>query len=257
MSNERENRAEDARVAETYRTVAQERAPERLNKRVLRMAARQGRTPYSRARAWMRPAAWAATIALSLAIVLELTRLPPVEPELADIATPRQEPQETTGGVDEPRTPAAEQPDPVSMDTFAPKDMTVLREAEDRARAQAGPDQLPSTPRADAGAASTENIPARKVSVEQDRHERFADQQDAEAPAADKRVAAAASLAAATDRKALESQPACPAKLRESAKSWFACIEQLRDSGQEELADREYDQFQRIFPDFVDSSADK
>lgn len=257
MSNEREDRVEDARVAETYRTLAQERAPDRLNKRVLRMAARQGRTPYSRARAWMRPAAWAATIALSLAIVLELTRLPPGEPELLDIATPRQEPQKTTGGVFEPRTPAAERPDPVSMDTFAPKDMSVLREAENRARAQAGPDQLPSTPRADAGAASTDDIAARKVSVEQDRPERFSDRQDANEPAADKRVSAAASMAVAPDRKALESQLGCPAKLRESAISWFACIEQLRASGQEEVAEREYDEFRKIFPDFVESSADK
>jgi hypothetical protein len=258
MSNEREDRVEDARVAESYRTLAQERAPDHLSKKVLRMAARQGRTPYSRARAWMRPAAWAATIALSLAIVLELTRLPEVEPELVDIATPRQAPRETTGGVAEPRTPAAERADSVSMDTFAPKDMSVLREAENRARAQAGPDQLPSAPRADAGAAPAVDIAARQVSVGQDRREQFSDQQDANEPAADKRISAAASLAVvASDEKALELQLACPAKLRESARSWFACIQQLRDSGQEELADSEYEEFRRIFPDFVDSGADK
>lgn len=257
MSNERKDRVEDALVAETYRALAQERAPDRLNERMLRMAARKGRTPYSRARAWMRPAAWAATIALSLAIVVELTRLPQVEPESANIDTPRQELKEKTDGIAEPRAPAAERPDPVSMDTFAPKDMSVLREAENRARVQAGPDQAASTPRADASGASTADTPARKASVEQDTDERFLDQQASEAQAADRRVSAAASLAVATEKKALESQLACPAKLRESAESWFVCIEQLRESGQEDLADREYDEFRQIFPDFVNPRVDK
>ena len=253
MSNERKDRAEDGLVAETYRALAQERAPDRLNKKILRMAARQGRTPYSRARAWMRPAAWAATIALSLAIVLELTRLPQVEPESADIAAPRQELKETLDGVTEPRTPGTERPDSVSMDTFAPKDMAVLRDAENRARAQAGPDRVPSAPRADAGAAATEDVPASKVSPEQDPDEQFFNRQVSEKQAADTRISAAPSLAVAAEKKALKSQFACPAKSRESPESWLACIEQLRESGQEKLADSEYDEFRRIFPDFVDS----
>ena len=58
MSNERNHRSED-RLADTYRALAKERAPDSLNEKVLRLAA-GARTRYSRARTWMRPAAWAA-----------------------------------------------------------------------------------------------------------------------------------------------------------------------------------------------------
>ena len=79
MSNERDRRSED-RLAEAYQALAEERAPDYLNEKVLRMAA-DTRSRYSRARAWMRPAAWAAVIGLSLAIVLDMTRLPQSDPD--------------------------------------------------------------------------------------------------------------------------------------------------------------------------------
>ncbi len=265
MSNERKNRADDPLVADTYSALAQERAPDHLNKRVLRMAAREGRTRYSRARAWMRPAAWAATIGLSFALVLELTRLPQIEPEAATMAVPRNELADKNENFAEQTMPAAEPRDPVSMDAFAPKDMAVLREADDRARAQAGPNQVPvsppATPRVDAGAApdggasarrvtADENIPAKNAAADLDRAERVSA----------KRLAAetapgAASFAVAAEEEALAS--GCPAKARESAESWLACIKQLRKSGQEDLANSEYDEFQRNFPNFADTDADK
>jgi hypothetical protein len=66
----------DPRVSDAYRTFADEQTPDHLDKAVMRMAAKANRTPYAAARAWMRPAAWAAVIGLSLVIVLELTLLP-------------------------------------------------------------------------------------------------------------------------------------------------------------------------------------
>jgi len=74
MTNERND--VDPLVSDVYRELADETTPEALNREVLRLAAKQGRTPYSLARAWMRPAAWAATIGLSLVVVLQLTNLP-------------------------------------------------------------------------------------------------------------------------------------------------------------------------------------
>ncbi len=263
MSNERKNRVDDPLVADTYRAVAQERAPDHLNKRVLRMAAREGRTKYSRARAWMRPAAWAATIGLSLAIVLELTRLPQIEPETATMALPEKELADKNDNNAKQATPAAERQDPVTMDAFAPKDMAVLREADDRARAQAGPDQVPATPRVDAGADPDEGVSARRVTPDENipAKDTAADRDSAERVSA-KRLAAetapaAASFAVAAEEEALASGFACPAKVRESAESWFACIKQLRESGQEDLANSEYDEFQRNFPNFADTDADK
>ncbi|MDH3274962.1 MAG: hypothetical protein OEM99_10540 [Gammaproteobacteria bacterium] len=237
MSNERKNRENDPLVADTYTALAQERAPDRLNKRVLRMAAREARTPYSRARAWMRPAAWAATIGLSLAIVLELTRLP--QPEQ----------------------------DAVSMDAFTPKDMAVLREADERARAQSGAKQVPATPsltpRSDALVAPDEevsagrvnadpSVPARSEKVDQDRAGGLSSRRPAAEP-----VLGTASLAATAEKKAAESGFTCTETARESAESWMACIKQLRKNGQQDLADSEYGEFQRIFPNFADIDADK
>ena len=237
MSNERKNLADDPLVADTYSALAQEQAPDHLNKRVLRMAAREGRTPYSRARTWLRPAAWAATIGLSLAIVLELTRLPQIEPET------------------------------VSMDAFKPKDMAVLREADERARAQSGANQAPvapsATPQTDADAAPDEDVAVRRVTADENipASSARADQDEGERISA-KRLAAetdagAASFAVAAEEKALATGGACPAKVRESAESWLACIKQLRESGQEGLADSEYDEFRRKFPNFADIDTDK
>ena len=268
MSNERKNRGEDPLVADTYKALAQERVPDRLNKRMLRMAARAGRTPYSRARAWMRPAAWAATVGLSFAIVLELTRLPQIEPATVSIAVPEQELADKNDGVARQTRPAAESADRVTMDTFAPKDMAVVRKAESRARAQSGPNQVPVAPRADidslpdegvavTSASADEEITASSVVAERDTAERpSAAGRAAEARQAEP-VSAAASFAVAEKRKAHESSFACPIELRESAESWMACIRELRESGREELADSEYDEFQRIFPNFAETEAHK
>ncbi len=270
MSNERKNRGEDPLVADTYKALAQERVPDHLNKRMLRLAAREGRTPYSRARAWMRPTAWAATVGLSLAIVLELTRLPQIEPDSANIAVPKQELADKNDGVARQTRPAAESADRVTMDTFAPKDMDVLREAESRARAQAGPNVAPIAPRADIDSApdesvavkrvsADEDLPASSVVAERDTAERpSTERPSTERPLAEGRLAepvsAAASFTVADKKKA---RFACPIKLRESAESWMACIRELRESGREELADSEYDEFRRIFPNFPDTEAHK
>jgi len=76
MINERNETGIDPLVSDAYGELAKEKTPDSLNQSVLRMATRKGKTPYSMARAWMRPAAWAATIGLSLAVVLQLTNLP-------------------------------------------------------------------------------------------------------------------------------------------------------------------------------------
>ena len=283
MSDERKNRGEDRLVADTYKALAQERVPHHLNKRMLRMAAREGRTPYSRARAWMRPAAWAATVGLSLAIVLELTRLPQIEPESVNIGVREQELADKNDGAAEQTRPAAESADRVTMDTFAPKDMAVVRKAESRARAQSGPNQVPVAPRADIEAPPDESVAAKSVSADEEvrsssvvaerdtagrpsvvqpsTEQPSTEQPSAKQPLAEGRraapVSAAASYAVAEMKETLESSFACPIELRESAESWMACIRELRESGQDELADSEYDEFQRIFPNFAEKEAHK
>ena len=79
MTSEHENDERDELVSETYRDLGIEQAPEHLNQSILRMAASDGKRGRSNGRllgAWTKPLAWAATIGLSLAIVLEVTQLP-------------------------------------------------------------------------------------------------------------------------------------------------------------------------------------
>ena len=88
MTNERQHpdsAAEtDKVVSDTYQQLSRESAPDHLNAKVLQQAASVAARPrYSRSMMWTRPLAWAATIALCLAIVLEVTRIP--TPEIADI----------------------------------------------------------------------------------------------------------------------------------------------------------------------------
>ncbi|MEJ2297650.1 MAG: hypothetical protein P8X94_03925 [Woeseiaceae bacterium] len=61
------------RVSAAYRDLAKESTPPALDRRILDVASREGRSRYGIVRTWMRPVAWAATIGLSLAILLEIT----------------------------------------------------------------------------------------------------------------------------------------------------------------------------------------
>lgn len=66
----------DALVSQAYRDFADERTPEHLDRTILRAAAKAARPRYSRFIAWTRPMAWAATVMLSVALVLEVTNSP-------------------------------------------------------------------------------------------------------------------------------------------------------------------------------------
>lgn len=74
----------DPRVSATYREMANERSPEHLDHLILNAARAAAKPRWNRAVAWLRPAAWVATIGVCLAIVVEIALLP--EPEPADLA---------------------------------------------------------------------------------------------------------------------------------------------------------------------------
>ncbi len=83
MSDKRKNSDEtvDPRVSAAYRDLADERTPGHLDHVILN-AARGAATPkWNRAVAWLRPAAWVATIGVCLAIVIEIALLPQQEPD--------------------------------------------------------------------------------------------------------------------------------------------------------------------------------
>ena len=93
MTNERDKELTDELVSETYRKLESPQAPDHLNRAVLSMAAdkRPGRTGFVLS-AWMKPVTFAATIALSLAIVLELSEMPTASVPV-DV-TPASEPED-------------------------------------------------------------------------------------------------------------------------------------------------------------------
>ncbi|MDH3746718.1 MAG: hypothetical protein OER97_00820 [Gammaproteobacteria bacterium] len=72
----------DPLVTETYAEIATELTPASINEALLRQASAQAGGTYSRSLLWLRPMAWAATIGLCLAIVVELSNVP--QPEAVD-----------------------------------------------------------------------------------------------------------------------------------------------------------------------------
>lgn len=284
MSNERENRGEDRRLADTYKALASEKAPDYLNERVLRMAAAR-RTPYMRARAWMRPVAWAATIGLSLAIVLEVTRLPQVEPEsisipATDVSKAREDqPQIRDSDVAEtmtiapasvlpvesamdlkrngPAAPAADRSERLSNDEFAAKDLTILRDVEDMARAQAGSDQGPIASHTDADEVSAERPLATTTAPNRSTANPVAAETVDAGKVPMEEPAAVASFSTITDANKRAARPLCAEPVRDKPESWLACIRELEENGREDEARREYEEFRRVYPNFEGREADK
>ena len=84
MTTDRDNQ----RVADAYREIATQTTPPELDERILQLAADGARSRYGTARSWTRPLAWAAMIVLSLAVVLEFTRMD----EIVEAPTERAEP---------------------------------------------------------------------------------------------------------------------------------------------------------------------
>ena len=230
MTNERDKEDMDTRVSETYRELSAPRVPDHLNQAILRMAAnkRPGSGEFLFA-AWVKPVTLAATIALSLAIVLELTEVP-------------------TTVIQTEVIPAIEQQAESIAEEIAPQETDSLGRAESRARAQF---ELNRTPvREDETAAADERIVEELVLKDTDL---------AKSEVKGKTNSFAASPAAAalpTARKRAadipdSNQPAatsCDEKTQLSADTWLDCIDKLRESGLTQDADREYEAFILEYP---------
>ena len=78
----------DPRVSAAYREMADERTPEHLDHVILNAARGAAKPRWRKAGAWLRPAAWVATIGLCVAIVVEISLLPDPEPAEFDSVPP-------------------------------------------------------------------------------------------------------------------------------------------------------------------------
>jgi hypothetical protein len=222
---------DNKRVSDTYRDLAPETTPAGLDQRILAMAAHETRSRYGLARAWIRPIAWAATIALSLGIVLELTWL-------ADAP------------VNEVASESAPTAEPARQDAEVMK----AKQEEDLRRAIAE--------RVDAPA---ESMPATSVWRDQ---ERVGETAEAESRAADRlllqdagqrtRLEAASAIygAAASSAAATDQDHACDREARASAEAWYDCILALREQGLDDAAAAELEALLQAFPDFQEPQSE-
>lgn len=285
MTTERDIEEMDKLVADTYRQLDEEQAPENLNQTILRMASdRRGmggnaNFPYA---AWMKPVAWAAVMGVTLAIVLELNQLPTTQ---VPLATP----------------PAAES----VSDEFKPQDANMLDKAKGQALRQSGPSErtlfegdsieaaklesrenrfksVVHAPEANLAEEVVVDAEVAKPSVrrefeqsaEPDNSAAIADSDDspalrkrarddggenhsivvqsvtadavAERPAAAQPVGRALSESYAMAVE--QSDTACDLVIRQSAEDWRDCIVSLRESGAIEEAAREYEAFVLEYP---------
>jgi hypothetical protein len=210
MSDKRINSDEpvDPRVSAAYRQMADERTPEHLDHVILNAARGAVKPRWNKAVAWLRPAAWVATIGVCLAIVVEISLLPDPEPADFDGVSPAAAPPAAT-------SPAAAN----RLEKAAP------RAAEPAAsKSMQKPAQLPS------------EYPARRsdeldVSDQvRELRQQGATQEDT-APAALLRSAPATSLVeeAVTERFCDETATADP-------NAWLECILELERQGLHEAA---------------------
>ena len=260
----------DEKVSRTYREIADERAPASLNERVLRDARSHAKGGYSSAVRWLRPMAWAATVGLSLAIVIQLTTLPGVEPPAAPI--PRSLPEsDAAGRVDEiapdkldrrvapaVAEPAADGPRRTApaaasgSDAFAITDAPLLDQARDMAVERTATEREAG---AAAAAAPKEERPDGRLEAEQTPGPGGAAEVNRAADT-DARVRArqmpgdSAFASTAVVEKPAATESFCDEAARAAPETWFDCVEQLRQAGREEDADAEFERLTETFPGF-------
>ncbi len=233
MTNERhhpDSAAEtDKVVSDTYRQLSRDSAPDYLNEKVLQQAASVAARPrYSRSIMWTRPLAWAATIALCLAIVLEVTRVP--TPGIVDIS----ESVDTLEA--EPASTVA--PEPAELKTQSP--VQALTKQQPNALA----DKKSQIGRAAAKQVAPDNVtekPRRELQLQSDDLVRQKTA-NSEQPALRETSAFAMPAILAVNK--------CADDVRADPATWLACITDLEEAGSAEAALRERQALKEAFPQF-------
>ncbi len=225
MSKERNNphfvAESDPLVTRVYREVADERVPDKLNQAVLRQAAAAGPTRYWRSISWTRPMAWVATITICVALVLEITRVPPPNGAALDSL---------------PATFTVPEPEPtLELDRF------------DDAAPESLPESVVPAPLPGRAASNAPTAPAkvelmkksaRPLAAEPVFQERKRDVAQ-QAPVENR-------LTAAQEQEA----PACDESATAKPETWLECIDELEKAGLDDEARRQRTLFENAFPGF-------
>jgi len=224
----------DALVTQTYREVADQCAPEHLNQAILKEATNVARPRYSRLITWTRPMAWAATVMLSVALVLELSKVP--APELAifernsgkfEVASPK------TGLADDATTELLEE----SAFPAIPPGRASNADAEAPIRIEPMKSAAKQTP-FESGLEKRQRSGLQKVRVEE---------QNLPATTASAATPASFAVSASLESSAAAS---CSEEMTAAPATWLECIEDLETAGRAEEANQQRQQLQMFFPDF-------
>jgi len=241
MTNERDKEDMDTRVSDTYRELSAPRVPDHLNQTILRMAANKspgkGNLLFA---AWVKPVTLAATIALSLAIVLELTEVP-TSPVQMELVPETDSPNRAEGRA---RSQLQRSPMPVREDESTPADGDFIEELvlkdTDLAKSEAkgkndsfaaspAAAALPAARKRGADVADTNQPAAMSLESDQAMAERLIETEPV------------GSIAVTGARFESSVAAGCDEIARQSADTWLDCINNLRESGLTLDADREYE----------------
>ena len=222
----------DEAVSATYRQLSQEGAPNHLNDKVLQQAARNALRPrYSRSIMWTRPLAWAATVGLCLAIVLEVTRVPTPETVMTEDTIEFLEAEPLTAP-EEVQAPLRQQPETLK-DIKSQLGRSTAKQAAKESKSEVR--RRETTYDAEAGFSSVVEITASdKVEFEL---------QDADRPRLSNDIAA-------TAMPALLAVNECSDEVRADPVKWLACIAELEESGDVEATLLQREALREAFPQF-------
>lgn len=258
MSEDRNNGIGDSAVSDTYRDVATERAPASLNEAVLRNAAAHASKGYAHSMHWIRPLAYAATVVLSLGIVVQVILPPAGDTDLpAAGVSPAAEASEPAAD-DGPLKPLRDQE---AREGSTTEEFAVQAVPTESAPAVATAEALGAAAmeeRLDAGSAADVDEPAVAASAlvppESDSFEAAALRsetgiQQASDIAAMRSVQVDDYNSAAMLLAPAETSVCEPADI-ESPDTWFDCIERLEEDGRSDDASREKTLLLTAFPGF-------
>ncbi len=273
MSEDRNNGIGDPAVSDAYRDMATERAPASLNEAVLRNAAAHASKGYAHSMLWIRPLAYAATVVLSLAIVVQVVLPTNMDADIpAASVPPAADATEAMTEADLGFADAGGREQTASDGPIKP-----LRDQETREETKIEEFVVPPVADEDAPVvAAAPEVAAIEERLD-DRHRqggisevvvqasRVPQQEPGEFEAAAMRsgvaieeasgMAAARSVqagdyAAADSVSALAEARACEPEDIESPETWAECIELLEESGRTDEAVAERALLSEAFPDF-------
>jgi len=260
MTNERRNMASDVdeTVRRTYREIAREQVPDHLNRAILEQAARAARPRYARSRAWTRPLAWAATIALSVAVVLEINRTP-VPDDALDLIPPAMLEAES---YEQPELPVAtpEEAVPASKDPGRAANVTPSSPAK-TGLMQKTATPLPDAPiveerkreASDSATSTLETGPASASPIglrDEDALRRADDMSKIQSGPGKESFAAFGDPGRTRAAAPASDVDGCPAEVTRDPSEWFECIQALETAGLDEQAQEQRRRLLEAFPGY-------